>query len=58
MNVKSKYDPDESESKPPKKQFMFLGYGNYNSRGGAASSTSAACFAPHIILISSSRNSA
>jgi hypothetical protein len=36
MNVKSKDDPDESESKPPKKQFMFLGYGNYNSRGGAS----------------------
>ena len=34
MNVKSKYDSDESESRPAKKQFMFLGYGNYNSRGG------------------------
>ncbi len=23
-------------SNRPKKQFMFLGYGNYNSRGGAS----------------------
>ena len=34
MNVKSKFDSDEPQSRPPKKKFMFLGYGNYNSRGG------------------------
>jgi hypothetical protein len=35
MNVKSKYDPDDSEARQSKKQYMFLGYSNYNSRGGA-----------------------
>ena len=33
MNVKSKY-MDEPEVTEPKKEFMFLGYGNYSSRGG------------------------
>jgi hypothetical protein len=34
MNVKSKFDIDGDAVMQPKKQYMFLGYGNYNSRGG------------------------
>jgi hypothetical protein len=34
MNPKSKYDQSEPEIPEPKKKYMFLGYGGYNSRGG------------------------
>jgi hypothetical protein len=33
MNIKSKFDQQESENKEPKKKYMFLGYGGYNARG-------------------------
>jgi hypothetical protein len=33
LNVKSKYDQNEPETRKPKKKYMFLGYGGYNARG-------------------------
>jgi hypothetical protein len=34
MNVKSRYDPEEVRVKEPKKQYLWLGYGQSNQFGG------------------------
>ena len=34
MNVKSRFVQEEPEAREPKKSYIFLGYGGYNTRGG------------------------
>ncbi|HTX92140.1 MAG TPA: hypothetical protein VMC09_13080 [Anaerolineales bacterium] len=47
MNVESKYDAGQGEAPEPKKKYMFLGYGGYNSRGGGQLEVGAISRSPH-----------